>query len=359
MFSERAKYTALSIVGIFETSKPLDPAALVVLSDGAGISYGLSQFTHRSGSLKEVVEKYLATDAQAGRPALDTYVDGMANAANIGSYSRNSVIKAALKAAAKTPEMLAAQVEVATEKYLNPALAACERSGFVLAMTLAVVYDAMNQGGYDVVRDRVTLQASSFPNPTAFERAWTHDFCIERKAWLAASRKSVVRGTIYRPNFFIGQIANGNWDLDLPLTVNGYKLNKLDIPDSSPAVIANVDDMTKTYTGEPAIAPPAPAPVTQTADTIVNTAPAASLPVVPDGPPEQVSSPGAARAWAGGGIATTIIGGIWAALTAHPNTVLMCVVGAIVIVVMIICRGIILDFVRMHIASRQDLKNVK
>ena len=59
---------AMAIVSIFETGKPRgNYAALAVLNDGAGISYGIKQFTHRSGSLLQVVEKYLATDATAGR----------------------------------------------------------------------------------------------------------------------------------------------------------------------------------------------------------------------------------------------------------------------------------------------------
>src|SRR5687768_4871313 len=55
---------AMAIVSIFETGKPRgNYATVAVLNDGAGISYGIKQFTHRSGSLLQVIEKYLATDA--------------------------------------------------------------------------------------------------------------------------------------------------------------------------------------------------------------------------------------------------------------------------------------------------------
>ena len=64
---------AMAIVSIFETGKPRgNYAALAVLNDGAGISYGIKQFTHRSGSLLQVVEKYLATDATAGRGTIES-----------------------------------------------------------------------------------------------------------------------------------------------------------------------------------------------------------------------------------------------------------------------------------------------
>ena len=60
-FSDNDKLKAMAIVSVFETGKAFDDlSAVAVLNDGAGISYGLSQFTHRSGALAEVLEKYLA-----------------------------------------------------------------------------------------------------------------------------------------------------------------------------------------------------------------------------------------------------------------------------------------------------------
>jgi hypothetical protein len=59
-FSKLDLNLAATIVHIFETGRPFgDYAACVVLDDGAGISYGISQFTHRSGSLGAVVERYI------------------------------------------------------------------------------------------------------------------------------------------------------------------------------------------------------------------------------------------------------------------------------------------------------------
>ena len=67
-FSEKDKLKALAIVHIFETSKAFgDYGACVVLNDGAGVSYGINQFTHRSGSLLEVITAYFRNGGTVGR----------------------------------------------------------------------------------------------------------------------------------------------------------------------------------------------------------------------------------------------------------------------------------------------------
>ncbi len=71
IFTEKDKLKALAIVHVFETSNPFgDYAACVVLNDGAGVSYGINQFTHRSGSLAAVVREYLGRGGQIGRDRL-------------------------------------------------------------------------------------------------------------------------------------------------------------------------------------------------------------------------------------------------------------------------------------------------
>ena len=70
-FTELDQLKAMAIVNIFETSRPFgEYGALVVLNDGAGLSYGISQFTHRSGSLHAVVRRYLEMGGRVGRPTL-------------------------------------------------------------------------------------------------------------------------------------------------------------------------------------------------------------------------------------------------------------------------------------------------
>ena len=118
----------MAIVSIFETGKPRgNYAALAVLNDGAGISYGIKQFTHRSGSLLQVVEKYLATDATAGRGTIESRLPLLRRATKlaIDTLAGDERFKRALKDAAATTEMRAAQHAVAHERYLNKSISEC------------------------------------------------------------------------------------------------------------------------------------------------------------------------------------------------------------------------------------------
>ena len=111
-FTKNDKLKALGIVNIFETSRPFgEYAACAVLDDGAGVSYGINQFTHRSGSLAEVVETYLDNGGQIGREILAGALPTLERrtAAAINKLSRDERFRSALRAAAVTSEMKHAQ----------------------------------------------------------------------------------------------------------------------------------------------------------------------------------------------------------------------------------------------------------
>lgn len=215
---------AAAIVRIFETGKALgDPAAVAVLDDGAGISYGISQFTHRSGSLREVVMRYLQNGGVVGAAVLAEHISLLNESTSraiavLGSSSR---FRAALAAAGVTSEMRAAQGSVAFERYMLPAIHACEGSGFALPLSLAVIYDSMTHGSYEKIRDRVRISPYS-DKPHVFEKAWITEYVRQRDAWLASVPR--LNKTRYRTQFFLQQIAVGRWELELPLTVRGVRL---------------------------------------------------------------------------------------------------------------------------------------
>ncbi|MBK9215114.1 MAG: chitosanase [Chloracidobacterium sp.] len=256
-FSEEDKLKALSIINIFETSRPMgDAAAVAVLDDGAGVSYGIAQFTHRSGSLAAVVDEYLATGCPVAREILfeKRPLLGRRTPAAIERLAADTRFKRALEAAAVTVEMKTAQRETAFRLYLNPAIDICERRGFVLPLSLAVVYDGVVHGAFDRLAEKT--QADT-------EKAWIMSYVRRRHLWLTNIAR--LKKTAYRTRFFLEQLAIGNWELRLPMNVNGFRLAEASLANRAepPASAGGIQ------------VEPATAPVGDNADTAATPAPPA------------------------------------------------------------------------------------
>lgn len=218
-FTKNDKLKALAIVRVFETSRPFgDYAACVVLDDGAGISYGICQFTHRSGSLAEVVDRYLENGGKVGVAIMTASRSALGDTSPkaITRLAANTAFRNALRAAAVTREMKSAQEAVAFNRYLAPSIALCAKFGFTRPLSLAVVYDSLVHGSFYRVARGVDADRSD-------ERAWITAYVRRRDAWLASYPRLTV--TRYRTRFFLNQIAVSNWELRLPLNVHGVRLS--------------------------------------------------------------------------------------------------------------------------------------
>jgi chitosanase len=221
-YTDQDKLKALAIVNIFETSKPMgDYAAVTVLNDGAGISYGINQFTHRSGSLAAVVETYLNSGGRIGREVLSTRlaVLRLNTSHAIAGLISDQAFKNALRASAITREMKDAQIHVAFERYLRPAIRICERRGFILPLSLAVVYDSIVQGSFERI---AAATDGVIGGEHEQEKAWVTAYVHRRHSWLTNIDR--LKTTNYRTKFFLDQIVAGDWELQLPLNVHGVRL---------------------------------------------------------------------------------------------------------------------------------------
>ncbi len=284
-FSELDMLKAMAIVNIFETGKPFGEfAAVAVLNDGAGISYGISQFTHRSGSLLAVVEEYFKRGGTVGRSVIESSLPLLRRSEPviIRSVAANESLKKALRAAAVTREMREAQLCIAFERYLKPAVEACAGSGFVLPLSLAVIYDSITHGSYEKIRDRVGVTASAVPSSIngtpkgvtlTEEKAWITEYVRRRDAWLASIPR--LNATRYRTRFFLNQIMLGKWELELPTIVNGFRLEQRHVesatkyadvtlaigPDNSSHQTKTPNDDPPTSASVPATEPQARSPI--------------------------------------------------------------------------------------------------
>lgn len=226
-FSENDRLKAIAIVNIFETGRPFgEYGAIAVLNDGAGISYGINQFTHRSGALAEVVTRYLESGGEIGAKVLRQNLGLLRSSSGvaIAIISQSRQVKAALRAAAVTRQMREAQHDAAYRRFMLPAAAACEGSGFVLPLSLAVVYDSINHGSWDKVRDQIRTPPAS----RDFEKSWITAYVKARHNWLRSIPR--LKATAYRTSFFLAQIIAGNWQLELPVKTNGFLLTNAHFP---------------------------------------------------------------------------------------------------------------------------------
>lgn len=218
MFTTKQKLIASSICHIFETSKPLGNSTTVaVLNDRAGISYGIPQATHKSGNLLDVIERYIASaDEVLYEPLFRKYLPALrkSDQRTVDRTARDEELKRALREAGNEPEMRKAQLDNVNER-MSKAIRACAGSRFTTTMALAVIYDSINHGSWEKIRDRVKVSDTN-------EKAWIKAYVQERHAWL----KSIPRlaSTSYRTKFYLEQIAAGNWNLNLPVVAHGFTL---------------------------------------------------------------------------------------------------------------------------------------
>ena len=153
---------------------------------------------------------------------------------SVAAVSRLSIdqqFKSALRSAAVTREMKAAQKQIAFEKYLRPSLDICERYGFALPLSLAVIYDSVTHGSWErISRSAGIMTATGNPDkhPDANERTLITNYIRKRHFWLTNIARLKV--TSYRTKFFLDQIAIGNWNLRLPLSVLPVLPIEQDIP---------------------------------------------------------------------------------------------------------------------------------
>ena len=266
MFNEIDKQKALAILRIFETGRAKARYdALAVLDDGAGISYGIFQFTHRSGALNDVVKRYLAAGGTIGRETLESRMQILTRTSDrsIERLSQDTEFRGALIAAATSSEMREAQRAVADKRYTARAESVCRMNDFETPLALAVVLDGLVHGSFGRVARLVTGST---------EKALVTDYLRRRDAWLRSSAR--LRKTAYRTRFFLGGGGIGKWQLELPLMVNGRKLSAEDLEEDREAAGFPPTVLPETTETEPQI-PAANLPADEPRPSILATAEAA------------------------------------------------------------------------------------
>lgn len=243
MADERTRRVARAITSCHETGKPRpNYAALARLPDGPGgvlmVTFGAHQATDRADSLDAILVRFrdlaIATHGRGWEilsvaDELAEYLPRLATntAASCLRLAQDLRFLDLLRRSASDPLMRRAQEEVFEERYMQPVVDACDASGFVEPLTIALMYDLEIHGARAATLKRVA------PAP---ERTWVKDVVDVRRANLANAggrgsffRNPILRRTTYRMDTFDRLVAAGNWSLELPIAAHGATIRETDI----------------------------------------------------------------------------------------------------------------------------------
>jgi chitosanase len=227
MISLRDK--CFAIVAVFEGGKPTggyDTIADQWPKDPGGISFGRHQASLNSGNLGKLIEEYSKTPGAQHQEEATRWV-ALANAKR-ATLNHNDEFKESLRNLAKDPIMWLVQENFFAREFFNPAYEWANNAGFGLQLSYAVVYDSWVHGSF-LSSAKI---ARRVPEPKPFdggdEQKWITRYLTERQEWLSTHPKSLLRKTVYRPEFFLGQAEISNWNLELPFIVHGRKVTAQD-----------------------------------------------------------------------------------------------------------------------------------
>jgi chitosanase len=213
------KQRIIQVIRCFETSKKEgNYGALAFLHDGPGyiqqITYGSSQATE-FGNLWRIIDGY----CKAGGVHADKLQPYVSRVGKMPSLCKDQAFIALLQAAALDPIMHAAQDEVFARYYFDPAMHFADGEGFVLPLSLLVVYDSwIHSGGiFGFLRQQF---AEMTPAHGGDERRWVTQYVNVRHQWLSARYP----GTVYRMKAFEQAIEANNWDMAQPINANGIEV---------------------------------------------------------------------------------------------------------------------------------------
>jgi len=224
MLTNLQKQTAQAIINIFETGKVQGDYSNVtfVSSDPGGLTYGRSQTTLMSGNLFKLIKAYCNAENAKFATELRPYLNRLE--AEDQSLNNNSILRNLLQNAGQDPVMQDTQDIFFDEVYWNPSVQSANSMRIQSPLGVAVVYDSIIHGSWKEMRDRTSQNVGTVAN--IGEQSWIKHYIDTRRDWLANHRIPLLRKTVYRMDAFKDLIVDRKWDLSLPLTVRGLRIDE-------------------------------------------------------------------------------------------------------------------------------------
>ena len=166
-------------------------------------------YTECGGALWSVFSEYEKLGGSKAKELLSYKKDSCK-----GTLPNNKSFLNLITDTAKTDDKFCCAQDIVYDRmYWNPGYAWFEKNGFKLPLSLGVIQDSYLQSGgiLDFLRKRFT---ESVPASGGDEKAWIKSYLETRKSWLANHTNTILHNTVYRPEFFLHQIRDNNWNLD-------------------------------------------------------------------------------------------------------------------------------------------------
>lgn len=224
MLTDTQKKTAQAIVQIFETGRVEgDYGAVTLLAGDTGhLTYGKAQTTLASGNLALLLDGYCRAADAALAGELIPFLPRVER--RDFSLDRDRTFRSLLREAGDDPVMQAVQDSFFDRVYWQPAVKSLEGIGGSKALTAAVVYDSRVHGSWHRMRDLTNTERGALAS--LGETAWVAAYIETRRHWLATNSNTLLRKTVYRMDALRGLLDEGAWDLPLPLTVRGQRIDQ-------------------------------------------------------------------------------------------------------------------------------------
>jgi chitosanase len=220
VITEEQKQNIKEVINVAEMgTKNIRYSDVYVYSDGPNdikqltLSAGFTEF---GGNLKTVLTEYVVNHGQYA----DFFKPYLSKIGKIPSLYTDLTFKSTLKLAGKDPVMQKAQEKVLEGMYYKPALEWFEANGFVLPLSLLVIYDSFIHSGGVLMMLRRRFSEST-PKNGGNEKKWIESYVDVRHQWLKYHSRAILRNTIYRTTAYKTYIKLNNWDLSQRELMNG------------------------------------------------------------------------------------------------------------------------------------------
>ena len=229
---------ALSLTFLFENEK-IDCLYGYIqdLSDGRGFTSGCIGFNVRSGTTRDVVERYTRKAPGNGLAFYVPRLQALEAVPEIDSATLSAALpgfEAAWRTAAEDPLFRRAQDEAVSEGF-DAAVREADRLGIRTPLGRAIVYDTLVQHGMEdgapdpdsmpPMARKATAALGGGPE-TAGEKLWLERFLLERRKILADPHDPVTKGawatSVDRVDVFLMLLRQDNLDLHGPIVASPY-----------------------------------------------------------------------------------------------------------------------------------------